>query len=338
MPTTGSIPIIGPHGPLNGPQDGPPQPPTPPGSAGSHSRLPGILASVLASVAFAGLFSATQLFDGVTAYAAVGWRVLAAIPFLAIILTALRQWGELGRIFARIRRRPALALVLVLDGWLFGVQMFLFAWGPMNGQALATSMGYLLLPLVLVAVGVLLYREAFSRLRIAAILSAALGVTFALTTGANVSWTTAVVALGYPVYFVIRKRFELATPAALSLEMLSLTPIALAFVLQPADESAFNGHPGNWAVAALMGLLTAIGFTAYTLAQTGLPMSLLGLLSYLEPVLLVIVSITILHEAVTIADLVSYSAITLAIILTTLEGLPRRPLRPAPPGASPPAE
>lgn len=317
MPTTGAIQVL----PQRPHADVAAQPAAPSPARTANAR--GILTSVLASVSFAALFGIPSLLDGLEPLAAFGWRIMAALPFLALILTLLRQWGELRRIFGRIRRRPALALVLVTDALLFGVQTFLFAWGPVTGNALAVSMGYFLLPLVLVALGVVLYKERLSGFGIGAVALAAVGVIVALATGASISWATFAVALGYPAYFVLRRRFNLDSPAALALEMTTLLPLVAVFVLQPHALSAMAAAPMNWAAIALLGVLTAVGFSTYSLAQRALPMSLFGMLSYLEPVLLVVVSLVVIGEPLTGADALTYGAIALAIVLVCLDGLPK---------------
>ncbi len=317
MPTTGAIQVL----PQRPNADVAAQP-----AATSPARIAtarGILTSVLASVAFAALFGIPSMLDGLDASAVFGWRIVAALPFLAVILTLLRQWPELRRILGRIRRRPTLALVLVADGLLFGTQTWLFAWGPMSGNALAVSMGYFLLPLMLVALGVVLYRERLSGFGIAAVSLAVVGVTVALATGASISWATFAVTFGYPAYFVLRRRFNLDSPAALALEMTTLLPIVAVFVLQPHSLAAVAATPMNWAAIALLGVLTAIGFATYSLAQRALPMSLFGMLSYLEPTLLVVVSVVLLGEWLTFADALTYGAIALAILLLCLDGLPK---------------
>lgn len=325
MPTTAAIPTI-PATPIVGARqaaagDVAAQVAKP---ARQSSTRGGVFASVLASVAFASLFVIPDMLTGLSATATFGWRIVAALPFLVIILFVLRQWPQMGQLLSRLRKNPALILVLALNALLFGFQVFLFAWGPMTGNALAVSFGYFLMPLVLVAIGVALFRERLSVLGGVAVGFAAVGVVIALTTGASVSWATFAVALGYPAYFILRRKFGLDSPAAQSLEILTLVPIAMVFMLQPADLSAIAAHPENWLGITILGLLTAVGFSAYTLAQRGLPVSVFGMLGYLEPILLVVVSVAVIGEPLGLADAWSYGAIALAIVALIVDGLPKR--------------
>lgn len=292
--------------------------------AGTRVSPAGIGASVLASIAFAAVFVVPGSLVGIDAFGALGWRIIAALPFVALILTTLRQWGEFADILRRVRRAPALALVLVVDGLLLGVQMFLFAWAPMHGQALAASFGYFVLPLAIVAVGIIVLRERVNRMRVAAIALATVGVVVAIVAGASISWATLVVVAGYPGYFLLRRRFRLDTPAALSLEMLVLLPVSVWFVLQPGNLAALTGTPANVLPVLALGLLTAVGFSAFTIAQRRLSFTVFGLLAYLEPLLLVVGSVVLLQEQLGVADLVSYAAIIAGIAVLTLDGVPER--------------
>ncbi len=310
LPPTAPIPVVSAAGPR-------------PSGAGTR----GVAASVLASVVFATLFLIPDAFTGIDPLAVTGWRVLIALPVVALGVLLLGQWAQLRELLARIRRRPRLLGIIAVDGALFGLQLFLFAWGPITGNALAVSLGYFLLPLVLVLLGVLVYRERISRARGVAVVLAAIGVLVAIGAGASISWATFAVAFGYPAYFMLRRRFLLDSPAALMLEMAVLAPVGIALVLRPDALGAVIDHPENALWAGLLGLLTAAGFMAYTLAQRALPMSLFGLLSYLEPILLVVASTLILRETLGPADLVSYGAIGLALVVLATEGLRRRRIR-----------
>ncbi|WP_192497127.1 EamA family transporter RarD [Gulosibacter chungangensis] len=288
------------------------------------SARKGVFASIAASVAFAALFSVPGMLTGLDPFATFGWRVIAALPFLVAILFVLRQWGQMGELLGRIRRQPMQLGILAFNALLFGVQMFLFAWGPVSGNALAVSFGYFLLPLAVVALGVVFLRERLSIFGIIAVVLAAAGVTIAFVAGASVSWATFAVAVGYPAYFILRRKFELDTPSAQSLEIALLAPVSLVFVLQPGAFEGLSAHPGNWYGLIALGLLTAVGFSAYTLAQRNLPMSVFGMLGYLEPILLVVVSVLLIGEPLGLADALSYGAIALGIIALGMDGVPKR--------------
>ena len=76
---------------------------------------------------------------------------------------------------------------------------------------------------------------------------AALGVAHEVATRAF-AWPTLVVALGYPPYFVLRRRINADSLAAFAVEIVLLCPVAFAMVATSTTQVA--DHPVLWAAAA----------------------------------------------------------------------------------------
>ncbi|WP_323016742.1 EamA family transporter RarD [Castellaniella sp.] len=186
----------------------------------------GIILSVASSALFAGMyFYATlmQPFDGDIVFA---WRVLMGLPMMALVVHRARGWTALRTTAQRFTRGRFLA-AMVLCSALLGVQLWLFVWAPLHGYALDVSMGYFLLPLVMVLAGRLVYREQLSSWQAWAVGFALLGVGHEWWRLGTVSWATALVALGYPPYFMLRRRLQVDALSSLWFDMLFLLPAAI---------------------------------------------------------------------------------------------------------------
>lgn len=279
----------------------------------------GVAASVGASVLFGVLFLLPSLLAPLTGLEIVAWRIVVMLPVLVALFAVTVGLRDVARVARRIRRRPALAIVLVVDAALLSVQLWLFGWAPIAGHGLDTATGYLLLPLAMVLVGVLLHGERLSRMRGAAVAAAALGVVAALAIGGTVGIATALVALGYPVYFDLRRRFGLDGPGATVLEQLVLLPVAIVvIVVHAATGSAAVGW-GHVPMLLLLGVVSGAALWMYLSASRMLPFGLFGLLTYVEPVLLVVVSTALLGEAVGASDALVYGPIAVALVVLALE-------------------
>ena len=79
---------------------------------------------------------------------------------------------------------------------LTSAQLWLFLWGPMHGRGLQVSLGYFLLPLVLVLAGRFLYGEKLSWFQFVAVLLAVFGVGHEIWRLGHIAWETALVAIG----------------------------------------------------------------------------------------------------------------------------------------------
>ena len=70
-----------------------------------------------------------------------------------------------------------------------------------------------------------------------------------------------------------------------------------------------------------LGALSTIALASYLKASRLLPVALFGILGYVEPVLLVLVSITLLGEVLSAAQLATYVPIWTAVALTALHSV-----------------
>ncbi|AYC33752.1 EamA family transporter RarD [Pseudomonas cavernae] len=276
----------------------------------------GVSFSLVASVLFAlmpGYVRELAPLDGVQIFAQ---RVLWSIPAVLLLVMLLRQWPVLASVAQRLRREPLLLAALPLAALLIGVQWGLFLWAPLVGRMLEVSLGYFLLPLVMVLAGWLFYGERLRPLQRLAVLLALLGVLHELWLTQAFSWLTLVTALGYPPYFMLRRWMRLDALSGFILEMLMLAPVAIWLILTYAPADAFGQSPQLWWLLPGLGLLGTLAFAAMMAASRLLPMGLFGILSYVEPVLLFGVAVLVLGEVFDPRQLWTYAPIWLAILLT----------------------
>ncbi|AZD30142.1 EamA family transporter RarD [Pseudomonas chlororaphis] len=280
----------------------------------------GIALSVLASVLFAVMYFYTSLLAPLTGVEIFGWRMLLTAPCMTVFMLLSGEWRHVGAILKRLLGQPLLLLALPLSAALLGVQLWLFMWAPLNGYSLDVSLGYFLLPLTMVLTGRIVYGEQLSRLQKIAAGLATLGVLNELYQVGSFSWATLLVAIGYPVYFVLRKRLAADNLGGLWLDMALLLPIALWFV--QGGEQGFavvDQHPWLYLLIPLLGLISASALVAYIIASRLLPFSLFGLLSYVEPVLLLAVAL-LLGESIQAGEWLTYLPIWLAVLVLVYEG------------------
>lgn len=280
----------------------------------------GIVSSVMASCLFAVMYFYTSLLTPLDGEEIFGWRTLLTLPCLTLFMLVSKDWKRVGELLGRVKRTPVLLLGMVGTSWLMGVQLWLFLWAPLHGRSLEVSMGYFLLPLAMVLTGRLVYGERLSRLQKVAVACAALGVGHELYQNGSFAWETLLVTIGYPIYFVLRRRCRTDHLGGLWCDMCLLLPWALYFVIQgPLSSADLQAHPGLYALIPILGAISASALIAYVLASRMLPFSLFGLLSYVEPVLLVGVAL-LLGETIGPDQWLTYLPIWAAVLVLVLEG------------------
>ncbi|MCT8163295.1 EamA family transporter RarD [Pseudomonas putida] len=281
----------------------------------------GIVSSVLASCLFAVMYGYTSLLTPLDGEEIFGWRILLTLPCLTLFMLASKDWKLVGGLLARVRQTPMLVFGMLGTSWLMGLQLWLFLWAPLHGRSLEVSMGYFLLPLAMVMTGRLVYGERLSRLQTVAVCCAALGVGHELYQHGSFAWETLLVMTGYPIYFVLRRRCRTDHLGGLWCDMCLLLPWALYFVIQgPLGSADLAAHPGLYGLIPLLGAISALALIAYVLASRQLPFGLFGLLSYVEPVLLVGVSL-LLGATIGPDQWLTYLPIWAAVLVLVLEGI-----------------
>ncbi|MET1079049.1 MAG: EamA family transporter RarD [Pseudomonas sp.] len=276
----------------------------------------GVGLSLIASLLFAlvpGYVGLLAPLDGVQVFAQ---RVLWSIPMVLLLVALGRQGGVLWAALRRLRHEPRLVAALPVAALLIGVQWGLFLWAPLVGRMLEVSLGYFLLPLVMVLCGRLFYGERLRPLQRIAVACALLGVAHELWLTQAFSWLTLATALGYPPYFMLRRWMGLDALSGFFLEMLLLAPLAIWLILHYGPDQVFVLAPQLWWLLPGLGLLGTLAFAAMMASSRLLPLGVFGILSYVEPVLLFGVAVLLLGETFAPAQLWTYAPIWLAVLLT----------------------
>lgn len=275
----------------------------------------GVLASIVASAIFATIFLISGSIVGTGPNEVYGWRIVLTFLVLAPVYTLFpNKRAEMISLLVRIKKRPGLLFYGVIASGLVGVQLWLFMFAPMNGYALATSLGYFLLPLVMVVAGGVFFAERLSHAQKIAVVLAALGVVHQLIFAGGLAWPTLVICLGYPLYFIARRKARFESNAAFTLEVAILLPLAIYFIASGVNEPDAPMLP-----VYAVGLLGAGAMFLYLGAAASLSLSVFGLLSYVEPVLLLVAAV-MMGEHLQLNDALTYGPILLALAVLAFDG------------------
>lgn len=287
----------------------------------SSSLYVGLASSIIASCLFALLPWYVHLYP-VTEYSGnefAAHRIIWSAVLMVFALTIARQLPLLISHLKDWRAWPR----VMLGSILVGVQFWLFIWAPANGYTLPLALGYFSLPLVLVLIGRFFYNETLSRLQWVAVCLAGMGVAYAYIKSDGLSWIVLVVALAYPLYFVLRRHYPLPSHIAFSLDNFFLLPIALAYLYFGPSLPAhvdFVQPPLIFYIG--LGVAGAVPMLLFLLASRRLTMSLFGLMSYLEPVLVFIVG-WFLGERLEDNQWPTYIFIVMAVVVLGFDGIRR---------------
>lgn len=281
----------------------------------------GITFNVIASLLFALMFAYTTLLHSLQGNEIYGWRILLTLPCLTLFIIVQGNWSQVITIYKRLHNERYFFLTRFLSSFLIGIQLWLFMWAPSNGYGLDVSLGYFIMPITMVILGRIAFKDKMSRLQKLSCFFAILGIINMLVISKTLTWPTLFICLGYPVYFWLRQKTNTNNIGGVWFDMVFSLPISLFFILQGG---VFLGELGSifdtlWLVLGL-GLISALALGFQSLSAPHLNLSLFGLLVYVEPVLLLMVSI-LLGETIKPAEWPTYIGIWLAVCALVAEGI-----------------
>lgn len=241
------------------------------------------------------------------------WRVLTMWCAIVVWIVASGQWQGIKSEVAFLAKTPKKLAILLLGTPIMLSQMWLFMWAPVNGQGVEVAMGYFLYPLVMVLFGCVFFKEKLNPLKRLAVALAAIGVLLALVDGGGLSWATFWVCITFPIYYVLRRSLPLRPLGGLLVDSTIFLPLGLAYLLLYPDTRQVLLNPVVLAKVFGLGAISLVAFMANLRAIKLLPVSMFGMLSYLEPLLLFVLAVTILGEPLDLNSLASYGLIAMAI-------------------------
>jgi chloramphenicol-sensitive protein RarD len=282
----------------------------------------GIAMSVTASAFFALLTAYVLLLQPLDGLDIFAWRIFWTVPAAFILLIG---FGRVKQFFAAVLsliKQPVNALLFVASTSMLGLQMWVFLWAPINGYTLDMSLGYFLLPVALVIVGRYYYQEKLGPFQKIAVLFALIGIAHELWATHAFSWVTLLIALGYPPYFILRRRIKYDQLIIFCMEILLMLPAAL-ILLYSRESFQTIAHRSDMFLYLLpgLGIISMIAFYLFLKASYTLPMSLFGILSYFEPVFIVLIAITFLGETLTVNQLYTYIPIWISVGFTIMHSI-----------------
>ena len=114
--------------------------------------------------------------------------------------------------------------------------------------------------------------------------------------------------------------------------MTSIPALVVLAVLALAGDATFVGHAANAGHLILLisaGPVTALPLLFFAAAATRLPLSSMGLLQYVTPVMQFAIGVLILHETTSPALLSGFALVWIALAILGFDGLRHRNRAPA---------
>ena len=203
-----------------------------------------------------------------------------------------------------------------------GANWAVFLWAISIGQSVEAAFGYFLMPIMSVALGVGLLGEKLRRLQVGALALSTVGIVWSVVALGRLPWIAILVAATFAIYGLLRKQGPWDSVSGLTFETGLLAPVAaVALVWRSFAGEGITGDAtiATFALIALTGVVTAVPLLAFASASRRVPLSVIGLLQYINPTLQFLVGWQVLGESVSGARLAGFAWVWVALVLIVID-------------------
>ena len=255
----------------------------------------------------------------------VAWRVVLSLVFCVTLLAVTRAFLP----FAVMLRDRRIMVLSLAAGILIAVNWTVYVYGSTNGFIVEAALGYFINPIVTVALGVLVLRE---RLRPWQWVAVGISVIAVLVLGIGYGqppWIALVLAFSFGVYGLLKNRMgpRVGAVAGLTLETAWLTPIAIVVLAVLAGAGALTmgrEGAGHAALLGLAGVVTAVPLLLFAAAARRLPLTVMGFIQYLAPLLQFAFGVAVMGEPMPPERWLGFALVWLALVVLTIDALRHR--------------
>ncbi|MFF0867803.1 EamA family transporter RarD [Nonomuraea sp. NPDC003560] len=247
-------------------------------------------------------------------------RMVWSLVAVAVVLAVRRHWSW----FRELARQPRKLVLLTIAAIVITVNWGTYIYAVNTGHVVESALGYFINPLVSVLFGVLVLRERLRPLQWTAVGFAALAVVVLTLDYGRLPWIALTLAVSFGVYGLVKKQANVAATESLAVETLVLLLPALGYLiyLEFAGQATFGQQGFGHALLLVgAGIITAVPLIFFGAAAIRVPLSTVGVLQYIAPILQFIVGVTIAGEVMPPSRWIGFSIVWLALAIFTYDSL-----------------
>ncbi len=242
-------------------------------------------------------------------------RIIWAAVACLIILAVQHKLNLLVRIFRDRKKlvKEIPASVLLLADW----SVYLFA--VRFGRIMEVSMGYYIMPLVMIFFGALIFKEKIRAIHIAALVAVVIGIILSVEGFGGFPAVTIALSLCFSVYSALKKGLEDDSIVTTTAEILIMLPLAvLTLIIFGRNNGWLSGITFSKQMFLMgSGIVTGLPMVFFAIGVKYIPLSLTGIFQYVSPSIGIICSL-ILGESFSSEKLLSFVFIWLGVIIYCL--------------------
>ncbi|WP_184978613.1 EamA family transporter RarD [Sphaerisporangium rubeum] len=247
-------------------------------------------------------------------------RIVWSLVVVVGVLVVRRHWSWVRGIV----RRPRTLLLLTLAAAAVTVNWGVYIYAVNSGHVVESSLGYFINPLVNVLFGVVVFGERMRGWQWVAVGLGAVAVVVLTVDYGRLPWIALVLAVSFGTYGLLKKSAGVGAAESMAVETLVLLGPALGYLifLGVQGDGTFGGFGvGHAVLLAGAGVVTAVPLMMFTAAAIRVPLTVLGLMQYIAPILQFLCGVLVAREVMPTSRWVGFAVIWLALAVFTWDGL-----------------
>lgn len=254
----------------------------------------------------------------------LAWRIVLALVFCVLIVVAMRG---LSKTLGLLRSRTVVGWSVAAAGLIF-VNWAVYVYASLNQFIVEAALGYFINPLVTVGLGVVVLKEKLRAAQWVALGLALVAVVVLAVGYGSIPYISLILAFSFGVYGLVKNRIGPGVKSleSLTLETLWLAPIALGLLVWVSLDTGLTlgtVGPGHTALLLMAGAVTSIPLLFFGAAARRLPLSVLGLMQYLAPVLQFLFGVLVMNEPMPPERWVGFSLVWIALAILSADAILR---------------
>jgi chloramphenicol-sensitive protein RarD len=238
-------------------------------------------------------------------------RVVWTFVVCLALLPLVHGWADVGRAI----RTPRLLGLMGLATLFISINWGTFIWAVSNNQVLQTSLGYFINPILSVLLGVVLLGERLRNLQWVAVGIGGVAMLVLVAGFDGFPVVAVTLAVSFSFYGLVKKRANIDAIPSLAIESGLGLPVALAFLawLWSTGDLSFGDSATHTILLVGAGVITATPLLLFGFAAIRIPLSTLGILQYVAPLLMFILALTVFDEPMSGAQWAGFLLVWLAL-------------------------
>lgn len=247
-------------------------------------------------------------------------RILWSLVFTAVILLFRRErFASVRDVFRNKREWKR----LMLSGIVISINWGVFIWAVSNNHILDSSLAYYMNPILVILIGTLVFHEKLTRMQWLAVAVTFTGLVITIIRYRQIPWIALVIGGSFALYGALKKTVKTDAVVSTFVETLTTAPLFLALVIwmEARGMGAIGAMQGwQWLLLPAAGIVSTVPLLFFSSGVKTTPMTLSGILMYINPTLQFLVSVVLYHETFTVTHAILFGFVWSGLVLYLISG------------------